>query len=153
MRSRLFSVVVFASLSLAGSGLVGACTNQGEGEVCSPNANDCQSQYECIVVANNGYRCCPIPPAQPDANNVCAPNNPGVSGGNVPPEGGAADDAPSTGTTDGGGGAVTETSTPTDTGSPPEASIEAGDAGHASDSASPQGGAEGSATAGSDATA
>jgi hypothetical protein len=86
-RSRL-SFALFAVLSLAGSGLVGACSDQGEGEPCSPFSTDCQSNLQCTLVAGNeiGYRCCPIPPAQPSANNICSPNNPGV--GNPPPDGG-----------------------------------------------------------------
>jgi hypothetical protein len=79
----LLALHLFAGV--AGAGLVGACSNQGEGEVCNQAADDCQSQYQCVPVTGNGYRCCPIPPAQPSANSICAPNNPGVNDANVPP--------------------------------------------------------------------
>jgi hypothetical protein len=88
MRTRpRLSVLLFALVSLAGSSLVGACSNQGEGEPCSPYSDDCQSDLECTLVSgnNNGYRCCPIPPAQPSVNNICAPNNTGVNNSNPPP--------------------------------------------------------------------
>jgi hypothetical protein len=84
---RRLSLLLFAFVSLAGSSLVGACSDQGEGEPCSPYSDDCQSDLTCTLVSgsNNGYRCCPIPPAQPSANNICSPNNPGVNGSNPPP--------------------------------------------------------------------
>jgi hypothetical protein len=122
-RSRL-PLALFALLSLAGSGLVGACSDQGEGEPCSPYSTDCQSNLECILVAgdNVGYRCCPIPPAEPTANNICLPNNPGVNGGNPPPS-----DAASTTTSED----ATTSDSASDTGlasdAPVEASVE-GDA-------------------------
>jgi len=89
MRTRrhlsLRSLVLLAFLSVAGSGLVGACSDQGEGEPCSPlSTDDCQSNLTCTPVPNNGYRCCPTS-GQPSANNICSPNNPGVNGSNPPP--------------------------------------------------------------------
>jgi hypothetical protein len=95
MRSR-FSVALFALFAAAGSALAGACSNQGEGEPCNPYSSDCQSQYECIVIANNGYRCCPIPPAQPEWNSICVPSNTGVNDADILPldAGAAASDAP-----------------------------------------------------------
>lgn len=118
MRSR-FSFALFAALTAAGAGLVGACSNQGEGEPCNPNSDDCQSQYQCIPVANNGNRCCPILPAQPAPNSICAPNNTGVNNSNVLPEGG-----------EGGGESGADASAPdstpaAETGSPLEASTDA----------------------------
>jgi hypothetical protein len=64
-------------------GLVGGCSNQGEGERCDVNAADCETGLVCqIPIAAPYYGvCCPPPPAQSTAP-AC---NPGI----IPPEAGS----------------------------------------------------------------
>jgi hypothetical protein len=61
--------LLYAALLLVVSAIVGACMQQGEGDVCSPfagnNGNaDCQDGYVCtppglLASGTMGYRCCP----------------------------------------------------------------------------------------------
>src|SRR5271165_4004475 len=94
MRPRL-PFALFALLSLAAAGMVGACSNQSEGEPCNVNSDDCASNLACVQTPNsNGYRCCP---ATNPTTVVCALNNSGVSGGNpAPADGGASGETGST---------------------------------------------------------
>ncbi len=62
MRFRL--ALVFSSLAVALC--FGACSNQGEGEICDPNAgnggnDDCQTGLMCTQIqgVDKGFRCCP----------------------------------------------------------------------------------------------
>ncbi len=139
---RRLSLVLFAFVSLAGSSLVGACSDQGEGEPCSPYSDDCQSNLTCMVVSgsNNGYRCCPIPPAQPSANNICSPNNPGVNGSNPQPSdagatpGSDAEAGPAA-TEAGTDSASVEASVDAAVDAPDASAVEAGETGDAADGA------------------
>lgn len=123
-----------AALTLTALTTVGACSNQGEGQVCDASSDDCQSGQQCLPQGALGYRCCPVPPAQP-TTQICSPNHPGVSDANAPPVEGGADG--------GGSDAGPDTSSPPDQGAP-EASPDApGESSSATDAAD---GSEGAAT-------
>jgi hypothetical protein len=120
MKPRL-SFALFAVLSIAACGMIGACSNQSEGEPCNVNSDDCSNNLQCIQTpSNNGYRCCPVPPATP-TTVICALNNSNVVGNNpTPTEGGTADAEAGAASPDAAG---TEAS-PADEGAP-ESSTEA----------------------------
>jgi hypothetical protein len=96
-----------------------ACSNQGEGEFCSPSNgnNDCQGGLQCqaapgLPATVNRDRCCPIPPAQP-TTAACSLNTTTVID--------AATEV---------GDAFPGSESGAEAGSPPEASAAAPDAGH-----------------------
>jgi hypothetical protein len=83
-----------AALTLAALATAGACSNQGEGQVCDASSDDCQPGLQCLPQGVLGYRCCPPQGTQP-TTQICSPNHPGVSDANVPPgEGGGTEAGP-----------------------------------------------------------
>jgi hypothetical protein len=95
------SLPLVAALTLAALATVGACSNQGEGQLCDATSDDCQSPLQCVSLGVLGYRCCPASGA-PTTTAICEQDHPGVADANVPPaEGGgpggneAGPDAPS----------------------------------------------------------
>jgi len=135
MRTRSF-LLVLPTLLLAA---IVACTGEGEGQPCDPNANnsgndDCASPLVCIRAPNaNGFRCCPQNLSQATTFECCPtggaancsvsgvtvdanPNPPvdATSGADAPAES-SADSAPGTPDT-GGGTDAAEAAPPADTG-------------------------------------
>jgi hypothetical protein len=83
-RLRLPAAFAFTVLS--------ACSGQGEGELCSPNAgnqgnDDCQSGLICVVAASRYVlgRCCPQDPSKA-TTAVCSANSGGLDASPAPPE-------------------------------------------------------------------
>jgi len=77
----------------------GGCSSQGEGEVCDPSADDCQSGLTCQVFSGvNGHRCCP-PDLATSKAAACAGQLPLLDAGTTPSDASPADetatDAPS----------------------------------------------------------
>jgi len=77
---------------------LGACSDQGEGEICSllsdnSGNNDCQSGLTCQAIPGvNGARCCPADRTQA-TTAVCSLNNGVLDASPAPPDatGGAVD--------------------------------------------------------------
>jgi len=107
MGSRFALAGGWLGVLLIGAALVGACNNQGEGQVCDPNANnggndDCQSGFTCVQAPGvagtpNPYRCCPSSGA---TAAVCNQSSHPFGEVDAAAEGGAAD-APSEAASDG----------------------------------------------------
>jgi len=126
---------------------VGACSNEGEGEICDPNASnagndDCQSGLTCQqspLPGVLGYRCCPTDLTQATVS-VCSGNHEVADANAAPPDAtlvgppaeagdsgdsgdtGAAPEAAPDGSSDGAADVATESSSE---GAAPEASAEA----------------------------
>jgi hypothetical protein len=90
------SALPFAAL--AALALACACSNQGEGEICDPNAgnagdDDCQGGLTCQSLGAGiiGFRCCP-PDLTQAKTQVCNVSHPGVTQSPAPPDAGLADE-------------------------------------------------------------
>ena len=90
------SALPFAAL--VAFALACACSNQGEGEICDPNAgnagdDDCQGGLTCQSLGAGviGFRCCP-PDLFQAKTQVCNVSHPGVNQSPAPPEAGLADE-------------------------------------------------------------
>jgi hypothetical protein len=93
---------LLASAALAMAAL-GACSSQGEGELCNPNAghtgaDDCQNGLVCVTSAAYSLgRCCPQDRGAA-TTAVCSLNSGGLDANPAPPDASTAqtgDDAPS----------------------------------------------------------
>jgi hypothetical protein len=93
------SYLVVPLLGLAVSfGTLGACSNQGEGQVCDPNADnsgnsDCQDGLVCTSIGSQ-HRCCPSDRSQSAPGNICLPSLTGVAANPAPVDGGSAEAGP-----------------------------------------------------------
>ena len=139
--------VLFVALALALAAVaLGACSSQGEGEVCDPKAgnfgsDDCQSGLVCtsnLYPGTNGFRCCP-PPGTPATTLTCSGAQPGLDASTSPP------DAAASGAEAGGDSAV---DAPAEGGPADSSSDAAGDAMPDATSGAP---ADGGADSGADA--
>ena len=109
------SFAFVAAVTLAALATAGACSNQGEGQICDATSDDCQAGLVCQPQGTLGYRCCPDPNSgmQP-TTQICSPNHPGVSDANVPPQEGGADAGPDTGAQPDQGAAEASSDAPAD---------------------------------------
>jgi hypothetical protein len=120
--------------------IVCACSNQGEGEICDPDAgnagnNDCQSGLVCTkstLPGVEGFRCCPSD-LTTAKTAVCSISHGVADASPAPPDGGPEPDA---GTVDAPIDAPVEATTDSSVDSPEESLPEAAEVGTAATDAS-----------------